>query len=385
MKWLIPALVALAACTRPYAVPEVSPDRAFLGVSDYLQAEGAARIVLSHGMCSGEHRASGTDTNWVGQRAAQIARSLGVLHTPEPAYQPSAVYPPGAGPDEPAVRRYDVSFVQNEKPVTASFLIWGSFVDAYRENLEFENTRRSSQTPEAPRRARLNADVKSELMNRCLIDAVVYLGRNGDPIRRNMRHAVCELLGGQFTPAKRPGDARSSGTCRNPKRSGVPTVLIPESLGSTILFEAYMMLDDRQGQRALARSLGDVRSVFMASNQYALLRQGTVSDGQLRTLDARPQDALGAFLAARLGQTEVQSLTQQSRPDFQLVAITDPNDVLGYRVDGQTLSGLPVDYRNVLVSNTDTILQLAADPIKAHRDTARPQVFDLIVKGYTPQ
>ena len=69
----------------------------------------------------------------------------------------------------------------------------------------------------------------------------------------------------------------------------------------------------------------------------------------------------------------------------QVIAITDPNDVLGYRLDPELFDEWPYsqyEMRNVLVSNTGEFLGLIANPDTAHQGTARPEVFGLIAEGW---
>ena len=61
---------------------------------------------------------------------------------------------------------------------------------------------------------------------------VIYLGKNGNHIRSDAQLAVCEMLDGTFDPAT--GCAGASGARF--------TALISESLGSTILFDAFRSL-----------------------------------------------------------------------------------------------------------------------------------------------
>ncbi len=393
MKRIALALALLAGCSAPYATPEAQPSRALRGVVDYFgdrfQPGGPRRVrmIFTHGMCSDSHR-----EGWVAERAAQVARAVGGTASVPLARNPYR--PAGADPVTGAVQRHDVDIVSPQGTVAATFLTWGRQVDRYRENLAYENTRRGPTAPDAPERASLNAGLKTELMNRCLIDAVVYLGPNGDPIRRNMRAALCDVLGGRFDETG-SGNPRVADRCQGLEADPVPTVLVPESLGSTILFEALTGLDDGEGQRRLARSLGSVRSIFLASNQFPLLDQASEPDvgpGVSARALARSDDrALGGALgdvlillgtppAAALRSARIAAPAEP----VQLVAITDPNDVLGYRLDPEVFSPdrYPwVEMTNVLVSNAPTWFGSVADPLAAHRKTARDPVFDLIARG----
>ena len=81
-------------------------------------------------------------------------------------------------------------------------------------------------------RATVNRDLKQGLIKDCFVDVVVYLGKNGNHIRSDAQLAVCDMLDGTFDPAT--GCAGASGARF--------TALISESLGSTILFDAFRSL-----------------------------------------------------------------------------------------------------------------------------------------------
>ena len=399
---LLPICLLLAACSNPYATPERQPDRGFLGAADYLDprfqpdpSRPRVRAILTHGMCSDTHRANanGRRPSWVKLRARQIASALGGSVDLPAEIEPTEEYHlPGADPVTGGVQRYDVKIETPGGVIEAVLLIWGRQVDRYRENLAYENTRHGPDAPDAPIRARLNARIKSELMNRCLIDAVVYLGENGDPIRRNMRAALCDTLGGSFEAVGAGGNPRRPDICRRPVADPTPTVLIPESLGSTILFEAFNGLDDGAGRARIAASLGSVRAIYLAANQFPLLSQARVPDlapGPTALRRARaPEGALESFLALLARRPTLRALrTGEVPPEaerIQLVAITDPNDVLGYRLDPEAFAGdrhPGIEMTNVLVSNAATWFGLLANPIAAHSNTARDQVFRLIALG----
>ncbi len=369
-----------AACVSPYRVPEVSKGGPIRGVAEYLGTSGSVRVILTHGMCSDAHRAEDADTSkdqtdWVALRTRQISAAIGGTFDPDSLYERKSYY--GPGPNK--VIRYDVPISKENRVIEATFLIWGRLVDPYREALDYENTRRADD-PHAPIRATVNAALKRELMNKCILDAVVYLGPNGDPIRHSMRMAVCEILGGAFVSSASTGAATSNATCTNTRAAGVPTVLVPESLGSTILFDAYSALRDNGGDAAIAQSLSDVTSIFLASNQIPFLAQGyrPVDTPFRAETAAGTTDSLGRFLNL-LGRAP--ALRAASLEPIQIVAITDPNDVLGYRLELTGFDTGRYEARNVLVSNTGTFLGVIADPIAAHRNTARKDVFEIIANG----
>ena len=373
----------LAGCASPYATPVIEEGLPFRGVADYLDKKAPVRLVLTHGMCSGTHLATGSvdDTNWVARRAGQVAAALGQPFDPDQPPAERTVYPAdGEALGMPVVERYVHEFDTDAGAVEVNLLVWGRHMDAYRANLDYDSTRGGGGPGEAPVRASLNQTLRAQLMNDCLIDAVVYLGPNGDPVREGMRLALCDILGGEVPRTAAAVARRGSTRCPNATGFGGPAVLAPESLGSTILFEAFNDIESAAAQAGAP----DIRSIFLASNQLPLLLQGSVPDpAEVGIATRDTADAGGNSLSTFLNLVAPAGprlLGGESVP-LELVAITDPNDVFGYRISPEILGRDDIALRNVLVSNTPTFLGVIADPIAAHRNTGRSQVFDLITLG----
>jgi hypothetical protein len=142
-----------------------------------------------------------------------LAAALGATYTPTPA--------PLAGE---ATWTDDMEFtVPSKGRVDVTFFLWSRLVDEYRQRLAYD-------AEVGATRASLNKELKLALTDSCLVDAIIYSGRNGDGIRVAMRKAVCRTLGGT-TGATGPCDL-----------SGAPAprriAFVTESIGSKILFDA---------------------------------------------------------------------------------------------------------------------------------------------------
>lgn len=371
---LIFALCA-SACTRVYDTPEISKDLEFAGIRDVVPPGGNARLLLSHGMCSGEHK-----ENWVNKRLNQIAAMVGA--------RPSIATLENTFPGQ--VERYDATLVGAEgRTFDMTFLVYGRPIDAAREVLDDDSGRGGEQ----PRRASINSSVRDVLMNDCLVDAVFYLGPNGDVIRRDVREFWCGYLGGTVTTST--GELDESLKCRINRvgvASNAPIFLIPESLGSKVMFDAYRQVDVT-GRVARAQALGPVGGIHLVTNQVLLLDQAGIAspDGQVVT-QKRGAEASGSispsldsFLSDAVGGLSPQSIETTSVPfKVPVVAYTDPNDVLGYRLlpDGDFGRTTVV---NVLLSNTGTFLPgapIIANPIDAHRGAEdQGAIFEMILDG----
>lgn len=176
-----------AACTAPYDPPafQVEPnskDAHFVGVRDVVKSakhfgQPPTRIVMAHGMCSGDVPAKdqGKADSWLNHRTAQITAQLG-----EGTRAGAAVrrdYGTLDGDAGHAVSRFDVPVSSPNGDAILTFLVWGRSVDFARDALAYEHAKAPSfEEGGAPKRAAINAALKRQLMDRCLIDAVVYLG-----------------------------------------------------------------------------------------------------------------------------------------------------------------------------------------------------------------
>lgn len=374
--------VFLAGCAYPYRPPEFQGAQSFLGARDFAQAGGQQRVrlIMTHGMCSGSHKWFGEETNWVANRLDEVAKAVGAADfTLSPRDQTAhGLKFPSSGPT--AVRRFDYEMTGADGVIyELALLTWGERIDLARNDLLYENAQLSVD-PDLPRRARLNATLKSELMDACLIDAVYYLGDAGDPIRAAMHEALCDYLGGRISgpDSGAPGQVATCAGMRAP--DGVPLMLVPESLGSKVLFDAVTTLGATQTGRArTAAALGDLRAIHFATNQLPLLNQADGLPGAGGSDKAL--SGAGAPLTARL-IAQFPSPEKAVPAPVEVVVYTDPNDPFGYRLRDSDLGAVPARLTNVIVSNTGVFLGLVADPVAAHRDTARPEIFDLIVSGH---
>lgn len=355
---LLPALAAfavLAACSTPYRPPVVVHDSAtFPGIASMV-AEAGARpvdVLLVHGMCT-------HDTGWAER---QIDRITGVVedHAPAPA---SAAAPPRVEVVE-RTRRLAGGTVRFHA------LVWSPLTAGLKHQLDVDMTDKPTDCTAAgacrPKRAWLNGYVKDRLLNDCLSDAVIYQGESHVAIRDAMVRTIVQVL------EKDPD-------------SEAPLVVVAESLGSKMLFDALSaMLESWQpqtrtlGQQA-ARRLG---LLFMAGNQLPILglaEQRAIATQDMRVGDIRVADALQRFLDLRRRQPNRRAETLQR---LAVVAFTDPNDLLSYRLLPARYTAPDVAVADVLVSNDRTWLGVIENPMTAHLDyLANPDVGIMIACG----
>jgi hypothetical protein len=148
-----------------------------------------------------------------------------------------------------------------------------------------------------------------------------------------------------------------------------------------MLFDALSaMLESWQPQtRALgqqaARRLG---LLFMAGNQLPILGLAEQSAAAQRAIAT--QDSLQRFLDLRRRQPNRRADTLQR---LAVVAFTDPNDLLSYRLLPARYTAPDVAVADVLVSNDRTWLGLIENPMTAHLDyLANPDVGSMIACGF---
>lgn len=332
----------LSCCASPYEVPvadqfESSGPLAFNGIADYLK-QGDVRIVWIHGMC--DH-----DYSWAVNRRNTLYESLGASVTSSDS---RGVY----GPVDP----YPVRSTAHVGGSTLStdYLVWSPLSTAFKDRLRYDDI--ESEGGQFPyRRASLNKDLKQTLINRCLVDAVVYAGPNGDRIRDWVKAQVCEGLSGIVR----------SGKCRIAETGPAPrTVLVAESLGSKLLFDALRSIWEESGRSVrTAEQLASIQSVFLLANQIPLLDAADRPATGPKAAASGELDFLSVLVDVR---AQVPKAFARTLPELQVIAFSDPNDLLSYRLSGKGLQFAGVSVINVIVSNAPTYLGLFEMPDAAH-------------------
>lgn len=353
---LLPALAVLSACATPYRPTVVVHDSAtFPGIASIVaQASGRpVDVLLVHGMCT-------HDRGWAER---QIDRITGIVedHAPVPAISATP----------PRVQVVERTRRLAGGTVRFHALVWSPLTAGLKHQLDFDMTGKPTDCTAAgeckPKRASLNGYVKDNLLNDCLSDAVIYQGESHVAIRDAMVRTISQVLD------------------NNPD-SEAPLVVVTESLGSKMLFDALnAMLESWQpetralGQQA-ARRLG---LLFMAGNQLPILglaEQSTAGQPAMGTLDMRVPDALQRFLDLRRRQPNRRADTLQR---LAVVAFTDPNDLLSYRLLPARYMAPDVAVADVLVSNDHSWLGVIENPMTAHLDyLASPDVAVMIACGF---
>ncbi|MFZ5783149.1 MAG: hypothetical protein ACOY4R_23350 [Pseudomonadota bacterium] len=321
------------------------------------------RVFWVHGMCT--HPSS-----WAEDRASRLAAMIGGTR------QSLGARPIGPHGASIRVERIDKGGVALE----LVFFSWSPLTASFKAALAFDRSR--DQGGEFPYvRATLNGALKRGLVNDCLTDVIVYNGVNGNEIRRAMTEAMCFALGGR-------GDGRNCDITAGD--SPPPVALVAESLGAKLVLDSLIEIGriiDRRGDRVamarLAQGLSEIKMVYLISNQVPLLDSA-----------GSPREAPSWTAHATMGRSleDLFRLMNQAHPLVQpgpapvtVVAFSDPNDLLSYRIVPAHLGDAAEYLRvvNVILSNDPTYFGFVERPDAAHCGYAwNPYVFVLLGDGY---
>jgi hypothetical protein len=372
---LLVALVAAVIGNRPYAQPVIAQepggqDASFDGISQLI-ADAHRRgtmlhVLWTHGMCTHQ-------LNWATQRATQIAAALDGSATQTGAVEETA-----------GLTRVLYRIATPGGDFDATFIVWSPMTQPYKQALDFDAPGTDRATSFPYQRAVLNGALKTKLINDCLSDAVVYGGQHGDPIRAAMKQAVCRELGGKPVEGQ-PCDFTGAEADR-------PIAVVTESLGSKILFDAARAIYEETrratGERmAMAHRFASVQLIYLMANQIPLLDIASPLPPEFSEV-AEDDAPAGSSLGHMIGMVHraqnampPDRLAEMARPT--VVAFTDPNDLLSYRLIPSVLDVARARLINVIGSNSTTWLGFLERPDAAHCGyTWNATVIGLIARGH---
>lgn len=393
VQLLLPLAIVtfIAGCTLPYGTPSIraehgsNPD--VQGVKGLLKAqEGADRqvdIIAVHGMCT-HNRAWAVQTldaltEQLGGKRGSVVSTVSVAGSNAMLYKRSVTLPEGT--------------------VHLTAVVWSPILRPLKEQLCYDMSHKGGMCSDdgSPRyeetRALVNRLAKDTLLNDCLADALAYQGKARPQISQQMQEALLA--------AALPDNVRLSMAEIREKAASrsVPLVLLSESLGSKIAFDAVDALANSpvQADRLAARNTFlRMRQIVMAANQIPILQlsdqtldeavgaprgmaftaQGSAADPLARLFDKFYKDARASFSPQGVSLTNGAPL---------VIALTDPNDLLSY---GLRNSPKRPDYvvLDVTVSNARSWFWLFENPYKAHTGyLQQPAVVRLIIEGTGPR
>ena len=406
---LILFVTLLTACSAlPNAV--TFDNESFRGMSALVGPETSGRplhVLLVHGI--------GTPAPYQFEGfIASLAGRFGVVQVPPPATAPQTsgcyaatpaqqalIHPApqviaiDGVPEDAQARLYTYSFAPrpNEPPALAvSYLLWSPLTETIKCNLAAEDN-------DAPPRQAF-ANYAKDFIDDKLADVVLYGGTyRKAAMRPSVQAALCVVTGGTPSPdgkTCRPGDYQD------------PTVIITHSMGGYMLMDA---IDDElrnqdcskvHGGSPAQKILENTRLIYMMANQLALLDLTTMRHYPRPPGAPSPAPSTSDKLAQRFARCwtgatlKVRSAsmptgteeTLSKKPTRQIVAFSDPNDILSWRLKPANLK-LPrpewssVELTNVYMSNNEfSIPLLFSDPATAHTGYfVNPTVMDMLVCG----
>jgi hypothetical protein len=347
----------------------------FPGVAGLIEQDTSKQVdvLLVHGMCT--HTRADAKT--------AIDKLLAVLDSnmlPEPAKAT------GLPPEIDGIEIESRSAQVGPGRVRFTALIWSPLTAPLKEQMAYDRTGIptdcAAQGECKPRRATINGLLKDGLLNDCLSDAMIYQGQSGTVIREKMARAIAQVLEESQTQASAEGLAPGS------------FALVSDSLGSKMSFDALRLMLGPKASPQL-RSAGEsafdrLALVFMQVNQMPILGLADQTIAQDKARPVQPQeeaDAMLQLLHRKAAQPEVAGAGGHAQRANQpakmaLVAFTDPNDLLSYRLLPSRYAVAGIDVADVLLSNDWTFFSALELPNTAHTDyRLNPAVTRLIACG----
>jgi hypothetical protein len=235
------------------------------------------------------------------------------------------------------------------------------------------------QSDDAIPRAWINSEIKTKVMNDGLSDAVLFLGKYQTVMRRAVIKSLCIFLEGAY----------SDDNCTPNPRFHSDVAFISMSLGSYMLVDVLAQKESKPKLAWVKPLVSRTRLFYMFANQIPQLELSELIPGATTATalaQSSPATKFGAFLEL-VQRTHAKPATAARAAPLQIVAFTDPNDLLSYQL---WLSDLPSDgltppaYEpaNVLYPNATPWFGLFANPLTAHTGySTNPEVLDLVVCG----
>jgi hypothetical protein len=351
--WTIMATLAgfgLAACRGgPTTVP---PNDSFRGIVSASSPTEQLRVLFIHGIgISDAHSADAL--------LLHLKDALG-FKQPVPEPEPQTIYVEGVPTEDNAVL-YNFQFVAEpgHGPIKFSFLLWSPLTTHLKTKFDPLDT----VLDKDPRLAWVNNKGKQFLHDN-LSDVALYGGTYRQVIRAAVEQALCSFIGGTPHP-------NSPKTCTGGE-TGMPTAVITHSMGAYMLMDATCDLAGPSCEtgtgsngNAAEQMLGDLKYFAWLANQISFL--------DMTTLTSYPADADTATTAAPRGPFQRlhpflnRWRARRNQSPLEIVALSDPNDLLSFYVSQDDIADMDVKIHNVILSNSEwNWLGIFANPVTAH-------------------
>jgi hypothetical protein len=343
------------------------------------------RILFIHGM--GEH--TGCDPDML---LLHLTKALQVSQLPPPAIDPSEtcahfILPmptPIPAPDAQhtgLLYEFDLAGRDQNRKVTFMYLRWSTLTDTPKTTL---NEPARPDEPSRPPGALLH-NLAKQFEQHNLADVVLYGGTYRDVLRPVVQRGLCIFVGGV-------ADQSNPRVCIGGE-ANIPTAIITHSLAGYMLMDAMsdiyhpptgeIIPDERNAAVKVGRYLDQI---FMLANQVKMLDLSTM------TSEVQAPHVVRRFGATWEAVHTARRRTQNEPSSRQLLAISDPNDLLSWEVTKEEFDVSRFTVANVYIGTTGQFLGLprlpiwglAASPVAAHTNYLQDDdVIDIIVCGMT--
>jgi len=261
------------------------------------------------------------------------------------------------------------------------YLRWSTLTDAPKKTL---NEADRPDEPNRPPGALLhNLAKKFEQDN--LADVVLYGGQYRDVLRPVVERALCIFVGGTPEPTNQRICAGGA--------ADIPTAIITHSLAGCMLMDAMSDIyhpppakQIPEGQSAAVKVGRYLDQIFMLTNQLKIL------DLYTRTSEVQAPQVVRRFGATWEAIHRAPRRTPGESSSRQLLAISDPNDILSWEVTKGEFDVPRFTVANIYLGTAGQFLGLpnlpiwglAASPVAAHTNYLQDDnVMDIIVCGMT--
>lgn len=342
-------LALLAGCATPFQPPTVVKGSSdFPGLVKLLNEskDQPIDVILVHGMCT-------TTASWPLSVMLNIASAVGANATV-----------PSVETEIAKAKPNEIQLVSGQAQSAGgilrfSGLVWSPLVKNLKDQLLYDMTGEETDCKTSdeckPRRASVNGAVKDRLLNDCLADALAYQGIGQITFKTAMVKSLTQIV-------QQASDSKG------------PIVVISASLGSKMVFDALTDMLRAPKDDAKEIVVNAIQSrlavVFMAANQLPILGladQDILSNKATVTSDNTHVDALQGFLNARRAHANKSVFKAgEAFTKLAVVAFSDPNDLLTYRLRPSRYQSAQVDVADILVSNQRTYFGLLENPLTAH-------------------
>ena len=361
--------IALAAGLFGCATPQI--EGSFAGLQSLTAADAPgdpARLFIIHGMTAQTDDYADALVQGLETRLGLSDKGATPIDQPYPVA--GAIAYDGADPfvNVRTYRLYD----GGQERLRISALNWSRLTESIKQH--------QFRRDDAIERALINGDIKVHVVNDGVGDAALYLGTYQPVMRRGVMIGLCAFLDGTF---------QSDRCTATTTRSSAPVALISESLGSYMLLDAIEALDTKPNSAAGRPLFLRMRDFYMFANQVPLLELADLRPPAARAALATEAPAGSAKFEAFLARIRKMHAAKAPGAPLQIVAFTDPNDLLSYRISRYNLfenGAAPSSYHaaNVLYPVAPAYFGLFADPLKAHTGySSDAGVLDLVTCGTT--